>query len=144
MSKDWAKIESAGEAFKGSPFAFKQRCFTFLYILCNDKDLKRAATYLAPNCVLVHEDGAPVDGPENFISAWGKNLRAMPEYHKDMKDMVVEMDQTQNGSACVWVYSQISGMKPGVVRDSIDMMRFTAEGLFLYSKDVQRDTKQSS
>jgi len=55
----------------------------------------------------------------------------------------VELGQEPDGVARVWVYSRISGITPGVTRDSIDMMRFTRDGFFLYSKDVQRDTKST-
>jgi hypothetical protein len=65
----------------------------------------------------------------------------MPDYRKDIRDIVVELGHEPDGAARVWVYSQIRGITPGVVRDSIDMMRFSSEGLFLYSKDFQRDVK---
>jgi hypothetical protein len=141
MANAWATKEPEGYVFKATPEGFKQRCYTFLYILCNDKDIKKAGTYLAPGCVLVHEDNPPVKGPEAFLDIWGKTLKAMPGYHKDMQDMMVELGQEPNGVARVWIYSRISGITPGVVRDSIDMMHFDPSGLFLYSKDVQRDTK---
>jgi hypothetical protein len=141
MDNAWATKEPEGLAFRATPEAFKQRCYTFLYILCNEKDMKMAGTYLAPDCVLVHEDNPSVQGSEAFLATWGKTLKAMPGYYKDMQDMMVELDQAPNGAARVWVYSRISGITPGVVRDSIDMMHFTHEGLFLYSKDVQRDIK---
>ena len=38
----------------------------------------------------------------------------------------------------MWVYSQISGITKDKLTDSIDMMHFSASGLFLDSKDVQR------
>ena len=144
MDQIWAHKEAPGEPFQPTPEGYKQRCFTFLYVLCNDKDMKLAATYLAPDCVLVHEDAPPVRGAEAFISTWGTTLKKMPNYHKDMQDMMVELGQEPGGVTRVWVYSRIDGITPGVVRDSIDMMHFTADGLFLYSKDVQRDTKPSS
>ena len=143
MTNAWATKELEGHLFQATPEGFKQRCYTFLYILCNDKDMKKAGTYLDPHCVLVHEDNAPVNGSEAFLAVWGKTLQAMPGYHKDMRDMMVEIDQESNGVARVWVYSRISGIAPGVVRDSIDMMHFTHDGLFLDSKDVQRDTKSA-
>ena len=55
--------------------------------------------------------------------------------------MVVEMEPGIAGAARVWVYSRIQGIAKDATTDSIDMMRFTAEGLFLESKDVQRVTK---
>ena len=129
--------------FTGTPAAFKERCATFLVVLCNDKDMEKAARYLAPDCVLIHEDHPPVKGPKAFIDVWQKNLAGMPDYHKDIKDMVVEMEAGDQRIARVWVYSQITGIVPGATTDSIDMMRFTAEGLFLESKDVQRTVKKS-
>ena len=143
MVNAWATKEPEGHIFEANPEGFKQRCYTFLYILCNDKDMKKAGTYLAPDCVLVHEDNPPVRGAEAFLKIWGKTLEAMPAYHKDMQDMMVELGQEHDGTARVWVYSRIDGITPGTVRDSIDMMLFTHDGLFLYSKDVQRDTKPS-
>ena len=141
MNHAWATKEPEDFPFRATPESYKQRCFTFLYILCNDKDMEKAGTYLAPDCVLVHEDGPPVNGAEAFLATWGKTLAKMPGYHKDMQDMMVEVGQEPNGVARVWVYSRITGITPDVVRDSIDMMLFSREGLFLYSKDVQRDTK---
>ena len=143
MNPAWAEKEADNQTFTASAEAFKQRCYTFLYVLCNDKDMHRAGTYLAPNCVLVHEDQPPVQGSEAFLDTWGKTLESMPGYHKDMKDMMVELGQEPDGVARVWVYSRISGITPGVTRDSIDMMHFTRDGLFLYSKDVQRNTKSA-
>ena len=140
MNHEWATKEPEGFTFKATQEGFKKRCYTFLYILCNDKHMKKAGTYLAPDCVLLHEDGPPVDGPSAFLKTWGKTLQMMPGYHKDMQDMMVELGREPNGVARVWVYSRISGITPNVVRDSIDMMLFSSEGLFLYSKDVQRDT----
>jgi hypothetical protein len=134
--------EPAGNAFGGTPGDFKNRCYTFLVILCNDKDMAKAATYLAPNCVLVHADFPPVHGPDAFIAMWEQNLAKMPNYYKDVQDMVVEMEKA-HGVARIWVYSQISGIEDGALTDSIDMMHFTAEGLFLDSKDVQRTIKAS-
>lgn len=130
-----------GTTFDGTPKAFKDRCFTFLVVLCNDKDMEAAAAYLAPDCILIHEDHPPVRGPEAFIGIWKKNLAGMPDYHKDIKDMVVEMEPGAAGIARVWVYSRIQGIAKDAVTDSIDMMRFTSDGLFLESKDVQRTTK---
>jgi SnoaL-like domain len=141
MDNAWATKEPEGHVFDATPEGFKKRCYTFLYILCNDKDMKMAGAYLAPDCVLVHEDNPPVKGSEGFLTTWGKTLKAMPGYHKDMQDMMVELGQEPNGVARVWVYSRISGITPNVVRDSVDIMHFTHDGLFLYSKDVQRDTK---
>lgn len=135
--------ESENQAFNGSPAAFKERCFTFLNILCNDKDLEKAAGYLAPDCILIHEDQATVRGPKAFLDVWQKNLASIPDYHKDIKDMVVEINAEDKGVARVWVYSRINGLGNGEVRDSIDMMRFTADGLYLESKDVQRAIKTS-
>ena len=141
MNSTWATKELEGHIFEATSAGFKQRCYTFLYILCNDKDMEVAGEYLAPDCVLVHEDHPPVKGSEAFLATWGKTLKAMPDYYKNMRDMMVELGQEPNGVARVWVYSQISGITPGVLRDSIDMMHFTQDGLFLYSKDVQRDIK---
>jgi len=143
MNPAWAEKEADGQVFTASADAFKQRCYTFLYRLCNDKDMEKASTYLAGNCVLVHEDNPAVEGPEAFLATWGKTLKHMPGYYKDMQDMMVELGQEPDGVARVWVYSRISGITPGVTRDSIDMMRFTRDGFFLYSKDVQRDTKST-
>ena len=58
MIHEWATKEPEGRPFEANAEGFKQRCFTFLYILCNDKDMKKAGAYLSPDCVLVHEDGA--------------------------------------------------------------------------------------
>ena len=127
-----------GTEFTGTPEAFKDRCFTFLDVLCNDKDMVRAAAFLAPDCTLIHEDHPPVTGAKAFIDIWKKNLARMPDYHKDIRDMVVEMEPGAAGIARVWVYSRIQGIEKDAITDSIDMMRFTAEGLFLDSKDVQR------
>ena len=55
--------------------------------------------------------------------------------------MVIEMEPAAAGVARVWVYSRIQGIAENSMTDSIDMMRFTAEGLFLESKDDQRKTK---
>jgi hypothetical protein len=129
--------------FAGTPAAFKERCAEFLVVLCNDKDMEKAARYLAPHCLLIHEDHPPVKGPKAFIEVWRRNLMGMPDYHKDIKDMVVEMEAGEQGVARVWVYSQIIGIVPEATTDSIDMMRFTAEGLYLESKDVQRTIKKS-
>ena len=127
-----------GMLFDGTSSAYKNRCFSFLDILCNDKDLEKAAKYLAPGCILIHEDFPAVKGAEAFIDNWDKNLSTMPRYSKDIQDMVVEFDPEERGIARVWVYSRISGLPNNEVRDSIDMMRFTPDGLFLESKDVQR------
>ena len=135
--------EQDGEVFGGTPDDFKNRCYTFLVILCNHTEVDNAASYRAADCVLVHEDFPPVRGPEAFIAAWKQNLAKMPNYHKDIKDMVVEMDKESDGVARVWVYSRISGIESSGLTDSIDMMRFTAKGLFLDSKDVQRAVKGS-
>ena len=135
------KRSEVGGAFGAKPQDFKDRCFTFLDVLCNDKDMEKASAYLAPDCVLIHEDHPPVRGPKAFIAVWVKNLATMPGYRKDIRDMVVEMEPGGEGVARVWVYSRIDGIADGAVTDSIDMMRFTADGLFLESKDVQRATR---
>ena len=135
------KRDAIGTTFGGTPEAFKHRCFTFLDILCNDKDMEAAATFLASDCTLIHEDHPPVEGPKAFIDVWKRNLAKMPDYHKDIRDMVVEMEPGAAGVARVWVYSRIRGIAKDAVTDSVDMMRFTADGLFLASKDVQRTTK---
>jgi hypothetical protein len=96
--------------FTGTPAAFKERCAAFLVVLCNDKDMEKAARYLAPDCVLIHEDHPPVKGPKAFIEVWQKNLMGMPDYHKDIKDMVVEMEARDQGEAQVCFYSQIIGI----------------------------------
>ena len=130
-----------GDPFDATPQAFKDRCFTFLNVLCNDKDMAKAAAYLATDCTLIHEDHPPVSGPKAFIDVWMKNLASMPDYHKDITDVVVEMEPGPAGVARVWVYSRISGIRNSASTDSIDMMRCTADGLFLESKDVQRTIK---
>jgi hypothetical protein len=135
--------ETAAEAFDGSPRAFKNRCYTFLVVLCNEKNFDKAASYLHPDCVLIHEDYPPQAGADNFISSWKNLLKKMPDYHKTILDMVFEPDPDRPGGARVWVYSQITGISEKV-RDSIDMMHFTGNGLFFDSKDVQRDTKPSA
>ena len=127
----------------GTPKSFKDRCFTFLNVLCNDKDLEGAASYLASDCILVHEDHPPVHGPRAFLEVWRRNLKGMPAYQKDIRDMVVEMEPGQAGIARVWVFSRIRGIARNAVTDSIDMMRFTADGRFLESKDVQRTSKEA-
>jgi len=137
---DHFQREPDGYAFGGSPQDYKDRCYTFLITLCNDKDMVRAARYLDPECVLTHEDNPPVRGAEAFIRTWSQLLGKMPEYHKDIQSMVVEMDSERPSVARVWVYSRITGISTSV-RDSIDMMHFSADGLFLDSKDVQRETK---
>ncbi len=137
------KSNATNAPFNGTPAAFKERCTTFLVVLCNDKDMEKASSYLAPDCVLIHEDHPPVKGPKAFIEVWQKNLASMPDYHKNIKDLVVEMEEGDEGVARVWVYSQITGIVPGATTDSIDMMRFSADGLFLESKDVQRTIKKS-
>ena len=48
----------------------------------------------------------------------------------------VESDAKPENGARVCVYSGISGIEDNVM-DSIDMMHFTADGLFLDSKDAQ-------
>jgi hypothetical protein len=133
----------AAQPFNGTPDAFKERCYTFLNILCNDKDMKKAAEFLDPDCILIHEDHDSVHGAQAFIDTWKANLDRMPNYHKDIKDMIVEFLPGDEGMARIWVYSRISGITEGSLTDSIDMMRFTPKGLFLQSKDVQRTIKQS-
>ncbi len=137
------KRNAIGTTFGGTSEAFKDRCFTFLDILCNEKDMEAAATYLAPDCILIHEDHSPVKGPKAFIDVWKSNLVKMPDYHKDIEDLVVEMESGSAGVARVWVYSRIKGIAKDAVTESVDMMRFTANGLFLESKDVQRTTKDA-
>ena len=107
-------------------------------VLCNDMSMGDATGYVAPDCVLIHEDHPPVRGPRAFIDVWQNNLAAMPDYHKDIRDMVVEMEPGAAGVGSVWVYSRIQGIAKDTVADMIDVMRFTADGSFLDSKDVQR------
>ena len=127
-------------AFSGTPSAYKDACATFLRILCNDKDMERARTYLAEDCTLIHEDFEPVHSADTFIKMWSKNLVHMPDYHKVIVDIVCELEEGSEKGAVLWVYSRISGIhgKDGKWTDSIDMMKFNAEGKFFYSKDVQR------
>ena len=129
--------EADGQEFGGTPADFKNRCYTFLDVLCNDKNLDRAARYLHPDCVMIHADNPPVHGSSAFLGAWGANLEKMPDYHKDVRDIIVELGGPSE-AARVWVYSRISGINGDSLTDSIDMMHFTADGLFLDSKDVQR------
>jgi hypothetical protein len=136
------QISTSDMPFTGTADAYKDRCFTFLNVLCNDKDMKKAATYLAPDCVLIHADHPPVKGSKAFIEMWEKNLAGMPKYQKDIEDIIVETLPEDKGVARVWVYSQIAGIKEGAMTDSIDMMRFAPNGLFLESKDVQRTVSQ--
>ena len=137
MSERFEK-EAPGQAFGGSPLDYKNRAYTFLDVLCNDRDFPRAHSYLDPNCVLIHADNPPVRGADEFISGWQQNLKQMPDYHKNILDIVVEPGDEHPGVAKVWVYSQISGITKDKLTDSIDMMHFSASGLFLDSKDVQR------
>jgi hypothetical protein len=92
---------------------------------------------------LTHEDNLSLKGPDAFVAMWQKTLEKMPNYHKDIQDMMYEPDPERSGGARIWVYSHITGIT-GAVRDTIDMMHFTAKGLFLDSKDVRRDTKRQS
>jgi hypothetical protein len=150
--------------FDGSPAAYKNRCYTFLIILCNEKDLGAAfkyaspvshlrvqnliisnycsTRYLANDAILLHDDHPPVIGARNFIEAWGGNLNRMPNYHKDVRAIITESDDAPRniGGMKVWVYSRIDGLGENHenARDSIDMMQFTRSGQFLSSKDVQR------
>ncbi len=135
------KRNEVGQVFGAQSQDFKDRCFTFLDVLCNDKDMEKASAYLAPDCLLIHEDHPPVRGAREFIEVWMKNLASMPGYHKDIRDMLVEIEPDGASVARVWVYSRIEGIAQDAVTDSIDMMRFTADGLFLESKDVQRTIK---
>lgn len=126
-----------------NPDNFKSTCAKFLRILCNDKDMARARSFLAEDCTLVHEDFPPIHGADNFIQAWSKNLLSMPDYYKTIVDIICELkDESKEGGAILWVYSRISGVhgKDGPITDSVDMMRFNQEGLFVYSKDVQRSS----
>ncbi len=132
-----------GRSFGGSPADFKNRCYTFLVVLCNDKDFDKVRQYLDPECVLIHEDNPPLKGPDAFVTTWQKTLEKMPNYHKNIRDMMHEPDPERPGAARIWIYSQITGITD-TVRDSVDMMHFTAEGRFLDSKDIQRDTKGRS
>ena len=56
-----------GAEFSRTSDAYKDRCFTFLDVLCNQKNMEEAAAYLAPNCILIYEDHPPVRGPKAFI-----------------------------------------------------------------------------
>ena len=125
-------------SFTPSHNNFKDTCAKFLRILCNDKDMSRARSFLAEDCTLIHEDFPPIHGAGNFIQGWSQNLLNMPDYYKTIVDIVCELEE--EGGAILWVYSQINGIhgKDGPVTDSVDMMRFNREGLFVYSKDVQR------
>jgi hypothetical protein len=67
MNNAWANNEAEGGVFNATPEGFKQRCYTFFYILSNGKDTRKAGTYLAPDCDLVHEDNPPVKGAEAFL-----------------------------------------------------------------------------
>ena len=127
-----------GQRFVGSSKGFKNRCYTFLVVLCNDRDFKQVRLYLDPNCVLIHEDDPPLEGPDAFVTTWQQTLETMPNYHKSIQDMIYEADPERPGGARIWVYSQITGVTDAL-RDSIDMMHFTSDGLFLDSRDVQRD-----
>ena len=135
--------EGPGEVFGGSPQDYENRCYTFLVTLCNDKDMERAAAYLPPDCMLIHEDNPPVHGAKGFIESWGKLLQHMPNYHKVIKDILVEKDPESPNAVRVWMYSRITGITARV-RDSVDMMHFSTSGLFLDSKDVQRDITVAS
>jgi hypothetical protein len=96
-----------------------------------------AASGILPDCVLIHADNPPVHGSSAFPGVWGANLAKMPGYHKDVRDIIVELGDP-SAAARVRIYSRISGMQGDSLTDSIDMMHFTADGLFLDSKDVQR------
>lgn len=136
--------EPPDQAFGGAPQDYKNRAYTFLVVLCNDRDFDRAHGYLHPDCVLIHADDPPVHGPGAFISNWQQNLAKMTDYHKNIMDIIVEPNLEQSGQARVWVYSQISGITDDRLTDSIDMMQFSADGLYLSSKDVQRVTNAAA
>ena len=79
-----------GQRFVGSSKGFKNRCYTFLVVLCNDRDFKQVRLYLDPNCVLIHEDDPPLEGPDAFVTTWQQTLETMPNYHKSIQDMIYE------------------------------------------------------
>ena len=54
-------------AFPGTATAYKDTCASFLRILCNEKDMTRARTYLADDCTLIHADFEPIHGADAFI-----------------------------------------------------------------------------
>ncbi len=112
------KRDDRQTTFSGSAQEYKDRCFTFLDILCNEKDFERASGYIAPDCVLVHEDNEPVHGAENFIGVWKATLEKMPRYTKEINDIMLEVSPNKQGGARVWVYSTITGITDAV-RDSI-------------------------
>jgi hypothetical protein len=55
-----------------------------------------------------------------------------------MPDFKIEvMNAIQEGNK-VWLYSRISGLPGGVVKDSVDMTLWSDEGKLVETKDVQR------
>lgn len=114
----------------GASLDLKAHAIAALDEICNKRDFEKATTYLDPDMIQYHDDST-IKGAETFINTFKQILQHVPDFHLKVIDAVVEGNK-------VWVFSKISGLPNGDVKDSVDMLHFNDEGKLVMAKDVQR------
>lgn len=116
------------------PFDLEARATSILTSLCNEpRDFAAASTYIDPYVTVQHEDNEPATGVEEFFQRWSEALDHLPDFHIEVKEACVDEIQRK-----VWVRSEIKGLPNGLVRESIDMMSFSENGMLTNNIDCQR------
>ena len=114
-----------------APKDLKAHAIELLNIWCNEKDIGKGIPYLHPSVTQIHDDEPPIQGADTFVARWKEFLKFVPDFKMDIKDVIQEGNR-------VWIFSRISGLPDGVVKDSVDMTVFDEDGKLLHTKDVQR------
>lgn len=121
-----------------SPAALKELAREMLTTLCNkhEWDSPFVQKHMSPSFSAMHLDRPPTANREEFLGMISTAMKAMPDFHAEIKDIIAEVDQ-ETGKGKVWVFSRMTGFPDGKTQESVDMMEWQGD-IFMRGKDVQR------
>lgn len=114
-----------------SPETAKASTLAFVEEVCNQRKFEDHAKYLAPDFIS-HHGPHTANGAEAFVKGFQYAIpNFMPQFHMKVLRAVAD-------AQTVWVWSEISGLKDGSTKESVDIFTYDADSGLLKEKwDVQ-------
>ncbi|KAK0537143.1 hypothetical protein OC834_000900 [Tilletia horrida] len=113
--------------------AAKTLTLEFLEVVCNQRNFSAASKYLTPDFIS-HHGAHKAEGLEAFVGGFQYALaNFMPDFHMRILKSVADDES-------VWVWSEITGLKGGAKKESVDIFAVDkASGKLKEKWDVQSE-----
>jgi len=144
-SNSWSSDSSAPSSFSPvrsgySSYDLESRATEILKSLANNtSNAEQISRHISPHIKVEHGEEDPVYSVEKYLLKFSDASARCPNLHLDIKEACVDESQRK-----VWIWSEITGLPGGTVKERVDMLTFDEQGVLVGSIDHQRVRRRYS